>query len=214
MIDLTTRSTCLPQWPHRLIAMAVLAVAASTSGCSVVERFKPCSCNCGSDGCAAGIAGGVTAMPYAMDSSLPTPYPQPLPVVNMSPNSAASPSSHTEGWAPRHDVLAQAASATHEKQLLEARNDFDDKLASLESRFEDEHRASGAMNDQLQVLHGDVVRLSKDVEYWENEVRRIDRTAEMHHRSDMANLHSISQLIDQIAPRSASGELAPGSENQ
>ena len=212
MNNLTKRIICLPRWPHRLIAIAVVSVAASTMGCSVVERFTPRSCGCSDDGCADCNAGRIAANPYAMDSSLPTPYPQPLPVVNFPPPVPAL--SRPEQWAPHHDVMAQAAAASSEKQLLEARKDFGDKLAPLESRFENEHRANDAMNDQLQVLHGDVVRLSKDVDYWENEVRRIDRTAEMHHRSDMANLHSISQLIDQIAPRSASAEQVPATQSR
>ncbi|HIE98239.1 MAG TPA: hypothetical protein EYG03_12600 [Planctomycetes bacterium] len=213
MNDLTKRLTCVSPWPHRLVVIAVLSVAASTTGCSVLGRFAPRSCSCNDVGCGESIAGCTAATSLATDFSQPIQYPQQLPIVDGNPASTAL-ASHTDQWAPRHDVMARAATASCEKHLLEARRDFDEKLKVLESRFEEEHRANNAINDQLQVLHGDVVRLSKDVKYWENEVRRIDRTAEMHHRSDMANLQSLSKLIDQMVPRSASEGQPPVTVSQ
>ncbi|MCP4784333.1 MAG: hypothetical protein GY903_31885 [Fuerstiella sp.] len=200
MNDLTERHLCVPRWPQRLIAISVLSVAAATTGCSVFAPFTSGSCSCRDDGCGEGIDSCTAGMPCEAYSSQDIQYPQSLPMVSNNPMPAPAPASRSGQWAPRHDYMAQAANASCENQLQEARQDFDNKLASLESRFEKEHRANDAINDQLQVLHGDVLRLSDDVEYWENEVRRIDRTAEVNHNSEMENLRSMSELIDQIVP--------------
>ncbi len=206
MNDLTKRLPCVLQWPQRLIVIAVLSVAATTTGCSVLAPFNSSSCSCRDDCCGESTDGCTAGMPCETHSSQEIQYPQNLPMFSNNTMPVAAAPSRAEQWAPRHNVMAQPANASCDRQLQEIRQDFQDKLTTLELRFEKEHRANDAINDQLQVLHGDVVRLSNELDYWKNEVSRIDRANEMNHKSEMVNLNSISEVIEKMVSDSALGE--------
>ncbi|MDG1894895.1 MAG: hypothetical protein P8J37_08305 [Fuerstiella sp.] len=209
MNDIKKRAVRVCPRLNRFMAIVVLSVTATNTGCSVVDQFtsdKSSCCSCGENSCGESLACCNTT---GIGSSSHIAYPKDLPTVDPH----APPGLQTQAglWAPRHNVRQPTGYPSCETQLQEAREDFDNKLASLESRFEEGRRANDAMNGQLQTLHGNVEQLSDDVDYWKDEVRRIDRTAEMHHRSDMENLHSISKVIDELSLEagSASGKQIP-----
>jgi hypothetical protein len=204
MNDLTKRTISVLPGPNRLTWIVVLSVALATSGCSVVEQFASPgarSCSCGEDTCAESLACCGATAASGLNASSQITYPQLLPTFDAgSPPGRQTP---TDPWVNRQQIQRPAGNLSCEAQLQEARVDFDQKLESFEARFEEERRANDAINGQLQTLNGTVDQLSDDVDYWKDEVRRIDRTAEMHHRSDMNNMRSIMRMIDEFNPGTA-----------
>lgn len=202
MNDLTQRPIRVPPRLNPVLTIVVLAVAAATSGCSVVEQFsssRSCSCSCEEDMCAESIASCCAAASPETHASSQITYPRSLPAADLAPAMQAP----VDPWVNRTPVQRPAGYHSSETQLREVREEFDKTLESLEARFEEEHRANSEIRGQVQTLNGTVKQLSDDVEYWKDQVHRFARTSEEYHRSDMANMRSISELIDEIAPQSA-----------
>ena len=114
----------------------------------------------------------------------------------------AQPSS--EHWAPKGTTFhPHSESAVGPKscdvELKAAQKRFDAKLAELESRFETEHESKQDVSQALESVNDEVARLSSEVEYWQTQVRRLDRTATEQHQSDMASLDTISKMIGGIS---------------
>ena len=202
MNNLTQRMICVPTRLNPVLAIVVLAVAAATSGCSVVEQFGStgaCPCSCGEDTCGENVPSCCAAASPGLNASSQITYPQSLPAANLAPGMQTP----VDPWVNRAPVQRPAGYQSSEAQVREVREEFDKTLASLEARFDEEHRANSEIRGQVQTLNGTVEQLSDDVEYWKDQVHRFARTSEEYHRSDMANMRSISELIDEIAPGSA-----------
>ena len=131
---------------------------------------------------------------------------QPLPIVEAiaPPLPQGSSDDH---WAPR-TVQVNPAEPPCAVRLQEARDEFDQKLARLEARFDDEREAHEQMQKTLNVVNSEVARLSREVDYWQREIQRIDQTTAAQHESDMEALRMISQIVDQITTNQTAATLS------
>jgi len=75
-------------------------------------------------------------------------------------------------------------------------------VAGLQVTLESEREVRVALEDSLSVIQQNVARISDDVRYWQNEVRRIDEEAEQQHKEDLKSLEMLSELVSQL-PRQA-----------
>ena len=187
--------------PYICDQCGVCASCAAPLGCGTTSMCASCAAP---PGC------GTT--PYMTESTMMNQNaPMTAPALDMQIPSTGS-QSEAEQWAPRSTWLSPSqplnqapapSTADCDVQLKAAKVEFDAKLAALESRFEAEQMAKNTLNSSLDSMNSEVSRLAREVEFWRDEVRRIDRTTEAQHRSDMASLKSISQMIDTIAAPSA-----------
>jgi hypothetical protein len=204
--------------------LSILAAACSFSGCAAVRNMicdcdkscddKPSHCeNCGTIASCAAPA-GMYGTPYMGDSQMQnmgSAIPMPTPDMQVPPMGVQS---EAEQWAPKSTWLPPAqqqsmpmtasAAANCEAQLQQAKAELDAKLNALEDRVENERQAKNSLYNSLETVNGEVARLSRELEFWRDEVRRIEHTTAMQHQSDMESLSSISRMIDNIAPVSAS----------
>ncbi|MCA9050333.1 MAG: hypothetical protein KDA89_16470 [Planctomycetaceae bacterium] len=165
------------------------------SSCPICSSHPTCAAP------AAGCCAPLVPLDAMTPQSMPLPFTEPATTQIMAP---AITEPQTDIWAPRH-ISPPVTQPNCEQQLQDARAEFDRKLGDLESRFEDERRNRQSLQASLQSMNSEVGRLSGEVDYWREEIKRIDRTTAEQHRSDMASLQAISDMIDHISATSSSG---------
>ncbi|APZ93835.1 hypothetical protein [Fuerstiella marisgermanici] len=120
-------------------------------------------------------------------------------------------------FSPERSQYMPPAPDSCEAQLKAAKAEFDRRLLALETQVDQEKHDRKSVDRHLVAMNREVNRLSQEIDHWRSEVRRIDRTTEEQHRSDMASLQMISEMVDQIvAEREASGQrgTSPGSSTR
>ena len=219
------------------VTMAI--VTTLTTGCATVQEDESacvsaenctCSCHAVAEACCAApapiVVDPVASMPMSGNAtpvaSMPLQPQTPMqaqtqhmstsPGVVMPPPVAALP--EKSRWAPRETAHLPPANPALvcESDLKKAREEFDERLAALESQIALERESNESLSGTLDRVNGDVSRLSQELQAWQNEVRRIDRTTEQQHQSDMASLESISKMIDNIASADSTEADVPAAE--
>ncbi len=109
-------------------------------------------------------------------------------------------------FSPHRSQYMPPAPDSCEAQLSAAKAEFDRRISALEDVVEKERHDRKTVDKHLVAVNREVNRLSKEIDHWRNEVRRIDRTTEEQHRSDMASLQMISDMVDQITAERAAAQ--------
>ncbi|MEQ9407232.1 MAG: hypothetical protein RIK87_05875 [Fuerstiella sp.] len=151
----------------------------------------------------------ITAIPLEDASSS---LPPARPVLPPRVRATETPASSDDYFAPqgRFSINAQESCET---KLEAARAELDERISALERQVRNERLQKEVFERNLLAVNTEMTRLSQEIDHWRNEVRRIDRSAEMQHQSDLASLERISRLIEQLASErtnvSAAGPLLP-----
>ncbi len=81
------------------------------------------------------------------------------------------------------------------------------RLDQLQTELERERQERESVQESLAATNARVGELSSELEFWKNEVRRIDEEAERQHEDDLASLEAIADLVSRLpAPEPASEE--------
>jgi len=213
--------------PFAQAALMTIALLCS-SGCSVGHSFAGNSAGCGECACAecalnpGGAHGqfadaGVSAAddykqyyPYpttaqnsaqqllpqqtpqhqlAQQYQPPAPVPPEIPAARMDPRTTQQ---HVH--MPNQDTKARNECA----QLKQQTAAMQTQLAQLQARIAKDEQTRQSLNQSLTAVNGKVSDISNELNYWKQEVQRIDADAEAQHQDDMATLESISDIISQF----------------
>jgi hypothetical protein len=95
---------------------------------------------------------------------------------------------------PTHDEKAR----TECEELKQQTAAMQAQLTQLQQRIAEDEQTRRSLDQSLANVNGKVSALSSELNYWKQEVQRIDADAEAQHREDMATLESISEIISQL----------------
>lgn len=210
--------------PALLLAVAVALMVCT--GCVTTQsqvRSQPSCSDCACEKCASALAAAQghgqpadtspeSMLPAQVDYDLPKEFedspaePRPVPPLPVPPESAPESlpaRALTMPQAPVRDLEARQECA----QLKEQTETLSAQLQKLESHLQQEQMKQQALRNSLVSVNAKVGTLSGELQYWKQEVQRIDAEAEQQHRQDLQSLQTISELISRLPrPATAAGE--------
>ena len=149
--------------------------------------------------------------------SVSTPQPQDLTQLPMPPEVPDIPQpdlhqppiteSSDDIFAPTRELpLPIADEAAAEIETLKTMvADLDERVSELQKQLEQERARKEAVDRQLVAVNRSVNRLSAEIDYYRDELKRIADDSERNHLKDLETLRKMAELVDELSQESASG---------